>query len=54
MPDTPHPTPGDRPASSPTSSAAAPPTAIDFYAQAFGAEEQLRLPGPDGKLVHAA
>jgi len=27
--------------------------AIDFYVAAFGAEEQLRLPGPDGKLVHA-
>jgi PhnB protein len=28
--------------------------AIDFYRTAFGAEEQTRLPGPDGKLVHAA
>jgi len=28
--------------------------AIDFYVQAFGATEQIRLPGPDGKLVHAA
>jgi PhnB protein len=27
--------------------------AIDFYVAAFGAEEQLRLPGPDGKIVHA-
>ena len=27
--------------------------AIDFYVAAFGAEEQIRLPGPDGKLVHA-
>lgn len=28
--------------------------AIDFYKEAFGAEEELRLAGPDGKLVHAA
>jgi uncharacterized glyoxalase superfamily protein PhnB len=28
--------------------------AIEFYKEAFGAEEQLRLPGPEGKLVHAA
>ena len=28
--------------------------AIDFYKKAFGAEEQIRLPGPDGKLIHAA
>lgn len=27
--------------------------AIDFYAKAFGAVEQIRLPGPDGKLMHA-
>lgn len=27
--------------------------AIDFYIQAFGAVEQSRLPGPDGKLIHA-
>lgn len=27
--------------------------AIEFYKQAFGAEEMMRLPGPDGKLVHA-
>jgi PhnB protein len=27
--------------------------AIDFYVAAFGADEQIRLPGPDGKLVHA-
>ena len=26
--------------------------AIDFYVVAFGAEEVLRLPGPDGKLAH--
>lgn len=28
--------------------------AIDFYKAAFGAEELMRLPGPDGRLLHAA
>ena len=28
--------------------------AIDFYVKAFGATEMMRLPGPDGKLVHAS
>jgi uncharacterized glyoxalase superfamily protein PhnB len=27
--------------------------AIAFYKKAFGAEEVMRLPGPDGKLIHA-
>ncbi len=27
--------------------------AIDFYRNAFGAEEVLRMPSPDGKLMHA-
>ena len=27
--------------------------AIDFYKQAFGATELMRLPGPDGKVGHA-
>jgi PhnB protein len=27
--------------------------AIDFYARAFGAVEIDRIPGPDGKLMHA-
>jgi PhnB protein len=27
--------------------------AIDFYKKAFGAEERMRLPGPDGRLMHA-
>ncbi len=27
--------------------------AIEFYRRAFGAEELIRLPGPDGKLMHA-
>ena len=26
--------------------------AIDFYKQAFGAEELMRMPGPDGRLLH--
>jgi uncharacterized glyoxalase superfamily protein PhnB len=28
--------------------------AIDFYVAAFGAVEQARIPGPDGRLMHAA
>lgn len=28
--------------------------AIEFYRRAFGAEELARMPGPDGKLMHAA
>ncbi|WP_329117534.1 VOC family protein [Streptomyces sp. NBC_01465] len=27
--------------------------AIDFYAEAFGAEELIRIDGPDGRVVHA-
>jgi uncharacterized glyoxalase superfamily protein PhnB len=27
--------------------------AIDFYKKAFGAEELFRMPGPDGKIMHA-
>ena len=27
--------------------------AIEFYKEAFGAVEVTRLPGPDGKLMHA-
>jgi len=27
--------------------------AIDFYKKAFGAVEETRLPGPDGKIMHA-
>ena len=27
--------------------------AIDFYKRAFGAQERLRIPGPDGRLMHA-
>lgn len=28
--------------------------AIEFYKKAFGATEMMRLPGPDGKIMHAA
>ena len=27
--------------------------AIEFYSKAFGAVEAVRMPGPDGKLMHA-
>ena len=27
--------------------------AIEFYKKAFGAKEEARLPGPDGKIMHA-
>lgn len=27
--------------------------ALDFYRKAFNAEETLRMPGPDGKIIHA-
>src|SRR5262245_11562881 len=27
--------------------------AIDFYKKAFGAEERVRFPGPDGKIMYA-
>jgi PhnB protein len=27
--------------------------AIDFYTKAFGAEEIMRFPGPDGAIMHA-
>jgi PhnB protein len=28
-------------------------TAMEFYQKAFGAKEIMRLPGPDGKVMHA-
>jgi PhnB protein len=28
-------------------------TAIEFYTRAFGAKELFRMPGPDGKIMHA-
>lgn len=29
------------------------PDALAFYAKAFGAKELMRMPGPDGKIMHA-
>jgi uncharacterized glyoxalase superfamily protein PhnB len=29
------------------------PKAIDFYRRAFGAEEIMRMPAPDGRIMHA-
>ena len=29
------------------------PKAIEFYKKAFGATERMRMPGPDGKIMHA-
>jgi PhnB protein len=29
------------------------PRAIEYYKKAFGAQELYRMPGPDGKIVHA-
>ncbi len=30
------------------------PAAIEFYERAFGAREMTRIPGPDGRLLHAS
>ncbi|HEY3013025.1 MAG TPA: VOC family protein [Gemmatimonadales bacterium] len=29
------------------------PRALEFYRKAFGADETLRMPGPDGRIMHA-
>ena len=29
------------------------PKAVEFYKKAFGAEERMQMPGPDGKIIHA-
>jgi len=29
------------------------PKALEFYKKAFGAEERMRMPGPDGRIMHA-
>jgi PhnB protein len=29
------------------------PKALEFYKQAFGADETMRMPGPDGNILHA-
>lgn len=28
--------------------------AVDFYVKAFGMKERVRMPGPDGRLIHAS
>ena len=28
-------------------------SAIDYYKKVFGAEERMRMPGPDGRVMHA-
>ncbi len=30
-----------------------PAEALEFYKKAFGAEETVRMPGPDGRIIHA-
>lgn len=54
MTETQSPAPGSMPALSPHLVCDGAAAAIDFYKQAFGAEEMFRLPGPDGKLMHAS
>lgn len=43
-----------RPAITPHLVVAGAADAIEFYKQAFGATEMMRIPAPDGKLMHAA
>ena len=50
MPEIPNPTP----TLTPHLVCAGAADAIDFYKAAFGAEELIRMPGEDGKLMHAA
>lgn len=47
------PIPSDMPAITPHLVCAGAAQAIDFYVRAFGAVDQGRLAGPDGKLMHA-
>ena len=49
----PNPIPADMPALTPHIVCRGAAAAIDFYVRAFGAVEQARLPGPDGRLMHA-
>ena len=44
---------GNRSALSPHLVCAGAAEAIEFYKKAFGAVEMMRLPGKDGKLIHA-
>ena len=45
--------PDDMPAVTPHLVCEGAAAAIEFYKKAFGAKEGSRLPGPDGKLMHA-
>jgi PhnB protein len=47
------PVPEDMPAVTPHLVCEGAASAIEFYKKAFGAKEVARLPGPDGKLMHA-
>ena len=47
------PIPGDYPRLCPYLSVNGAADAIDFYRSVFGAQERMRLDGPDGKLGHA-
>jgi len=47
------PIPADMPAVTPHLVCAGAADAIEFYKKAFGAVESARLPGPDGKIMHA-
>src|SRR5437899_7566258 len=48
------PIPEDMHSSTPHLVCAGAASAIEFYKKAFGATEKGRLPGPDGRLMHAA
>lgn len=45
--------PGDMPFVTPGLIVRDPAASLDFYARAFGFTEKLRIPGPDGRVVHA-
>jgi PhnB protein len=46
--------PANAPALAPHLVCAGADKAIDFYKKAFGATEMMRMPGKDGKIIHAA
>lgn len=45
--------PGDMPFVTPGLIVRDPAASLDFYARAFGFREKLRVPGPDGRVMHA-
>ncbi|MBI5774801.1 MAG: VOC family protein [Verrucomicrobia bacterium] len=47
------PIPDRYPGATPYLSCAGAARAIEFYQRAFGATEEMRMPGPDGKIGHA-